>query len=184
MTAILRRLSPRRVLVMVFIAAFTFSAALPASDAPRQLEWDDLMPADWDLLEQLNELRGGPEGAIEDGSPEADAVMRRFVTAGQSAPVIPELDGQRVKIPGFVVPLDFEGKGLREFLLVPYFGACIHVPPPPANQVVYVKTAKSHELGELYDPVWVTGTLRTQAHLNDVGNAGYTLEAVAIEPYK
>jgi hypothetical protein len=167
-----------------FLAAFFFCAALSASDAPRQLEWDDLMPADWDLLAQLNKLRGGPEGAIEDGSPQADAIMRKFISAGQSAPVIPELDGQRVKIPGFVVPLDFEDKSLKEFLLVPYFGACIHVPPPPANQVVYVKTAKAHEFAGLYDPVWVTGTLRTQAHLNDVGNAGYTLEAVTIEAYK
>jgi hypothetical protein len=161
-----------------------FTAALPANDTPRQLEWDDLMPPDWDPLAQLKELKSGSGNAIEDGSAEADAVMRRFVTAGRSAPVVPALDGEHVKIPGFVVPLDFEGKSLSEFLLVPYFGACIHVPPPPANQVVYVKTATSHKLGELYDPVWVTGTLRTQAHLNEVGDAGYTLDAVAIEPYK
>ena len=60
-------------------AAFFFCAALSASDAPRQLEWDDLMPADWDLLAQLNELRGGPEGTIEDGSPQADAILRKFI---------------------------------------------------------------------------------------------------------
>ena len=87
------------------------------------------------------------------------------------------------QLPGFIVPLDFEGMETSEFLLVPYFGACIHVPPPPSNQIVYVKTVAGYPLKELFDPVWVTGEMRTQAYLNEVGDAGYTLQATIIEPY-
>ena len=109
---------------------------------------------------------------------------RRTSRGGRtSAPVVGALDGQRVRLPGFVVPLDFEDTETSEFLLVPYFGACIHVPPPPSNQIVYVKTVAGYPLKELFDPVWVTGEIRTDAHLNEVGDAGYTMQATIIEPY-
>jgi len=101
----------------------------------------------------------------------------------RSAPVVSELDGQKIRLPGFVVPLDFEGTETSEFLLVPYFGACIHVPPPPSNQIVYVKTVASYPLQGLFEPVWVTGEIRADAYLNDLGDAGYTLQATIIEPY-
>ena len=101
----------------------------------------------------------------------------------RSAPVVGELDGQRIRLPGYVVPLDFEATDVAEFLLVPYFGACIHVPPPPSNQIVYVTTVAGYPLKELFEPVWVTGVIRTQAYLNEVGDAGYTLKATIIEPY-
>ena len=70
-----------------------------------------------------------------------------------------------------------------EFLLVPYFGACIHVPPPPSNQIVYVKTVAGYPMKKLFDPVWVTRVVSTQAFLNDVGDTGYTMQATIIEPY-
>jgi hypothetical protein len=158
----------------------------PASGAPdtaRLLEWDDLMPKDWNPFAQLDAMRDSA-GKIEDGTAEADRLMRAFVTAGKSAPVVPDLDGQRVRLPGFVVPLDHDGTKVSSFLLVPYFGACIHVPPPPANQIVYVQTADGYPMKELFDPVWVTGTITTQAHSNDVGDAGYTLQAETVEAYE
>jgi hypothetical protein len=74
---------------------------------------------------------------------------------------------------------------LGEFLLVPYYGACIHVPPPPANQTVHVVTAKGGEYhGGLFDTVWVSGTLKTQSPSSELGEAGYRLEAVRVEPYE
>lgn len=177
-------------IVSASLRAFAIAAGLVLASAGhaagdvRQLEWDDLMPQDWDPYAKLEALREGSGDDIVDGSPEADALMREFVTAGRSAPVVGELDGQNVKLPGFVVPLDFDGQEITEFLLVPYFGACIHVPPPPANQIVYVKFPDAYQLGGLFDAVWVTGTLKTQAHLNEVGDAGYTLEASKIELYE
>ena len=168
------------------LALGILAATVPATETPvRQLEWDDLMPPDWDPLARLNELReSGRLGAIRDGTAEADAVMQEFLTAGRSAPVVTELDGASVRLPGFIVPLDFSGTEVSEFLLVPYFGACIHVPPPPANQIVYVKTTTPFAMKEMWDPVWVTGVITTVAHLNEVGDAGYTLHAAKIEPYE
>lgn len=170
---------------LALLAALACAAALVgAAEDVRELEWDDLMPKDWDPFAQLEALRDANPEDVVDGSPEADRIMREFLTAGRSAPVVGELDGQRVRIPGFVVPLEFERTEVTEFLLVPYFGACIHVPPPPANQIVFVKTREAYALEQVFDAVWVTGTLRTQAHLNDVGDAGYTMEATAIERYE
>ena len=99
-----------------------------------------------------------------------------------SAPVVDELDGQEVELPGFVVPLDFEGSRTFEFLLVPFFGACIHVPPPPPNQIVFVKTATGYPLKSLFETVTVTGVISTQAHQIGVGDAGYTMQATLVEP--
>ena len=95
-----------------------------------------------------------------------------------------ELDGEKVRIPGFVVPLEYDEKQVSSFLLVPYFGACIHVPPPPSNQVVHVTTGSyGPDPGQMWDPVWVSGTLRTEHISSELGEAGYRLEADLIEPY-
>ena len=156
---------------------------LAAQGDPRELDWEELMPEDWDPFTGLEALMGDDVQNLADGSAQADRLMNAYQDAVRSAPVVGELDGENVRLPGFVVPLDFEGTEISEFLLVPYFGACIHVPPPPSNQIVYVKTVAAYPLKELFDPVWVTGLLSTQAHLNDVGDAGYTIQATIIEPY-
>ena len=177
-------------LAAIFALAVTLEMALTAISRPlaaqgdvRELEWEELMPEDWDPLSGLEGLAGDDIQGLADGSARADRLMNAYREAVRSAPVVGELDGQRVRLPGFVVPLDFEGTETSEFLLVPYFGACIHVPPPPSNQIVYVKTVAGYPLKELFDPVWVTGEIRTEAHLNEVGDAGYTMQATIIEPY-
>ena len=161
-------------------------AAGPATAAPdevRELEWEELMPEGWDPLAEFDALMGDDLQELSDNSARAIELFNAYQDAVRSAPVVRELDGQKVRLPGFVVPLDFEGTETSEFLLVPYFGACIHVPPPPSNQIVYVTTVAGYPLQELFDPVWVTGEIRTEAHLNEVGDAGYTLQATIIEPY-
>ena len=157
--------------------------AMAAPDEVRELEWEELMPEGWDPLAELDALAGDDLQDLSDNSVRAIELFNAYQEAVRSAPVVRELDGQKVRLPGFVVPLDFEGTETSEFLLVPYFGACIHVPPPPSNQIVYVTTVAGYPLQELFDPVWVTGEIRTEAHLNDVGDAGYTLQATIIEPY-
>jgi hypothetical protein len=102
------------------------------------------------------------------------------------------LDGQIVRIPGYLLPLEFSGKQVSEFLLVPWVGACIHTPPPPPNQIVHVKTDKPFEFGGLFAPVWVTGRMSTAAAKKSLylidGSAdidiGYSLHASQVEPYK
>ena len=165
---------------IVLVAA---GPAMAAPDEVRELEWEELMPEGWDPLAELDALAGDDLQNLSDNSVRAIELFNAYQEAVRSAPVVHELDGQKIRLPGFVVPLDFEGTETSEFLLVPYFGACIHVPPPPSNQIVYVTTVAGYPLQELFDPVWVTGEIRTEAHLNDVGDAGYTLQATIIEPY-
>ena len=102
------------------------------------------------------------------------------------------LDGQTVRMPGYVLPLEFSGKDVTEFLLVPYVGACIHTPPPPANQIVHVKADKPVANVTVFSAVWVTGRLTAvsmKKSLNLVDGAadisvGYSLQANAVEAYK
>ena len=165
------------------IALVAAGPAMAAPDEVRDLEWEELMPEGWDPLAELDALAGEDLQNLSDNSVRAIELFNAYQEAVRSAPVVHELDGQKIRLPGFVVPLDFEDTEISEFLLVPYFGACIHVPPPPSNQIVYVKTVAGYPLQELFDPVWVTGELRAEAHLNEVGDAGYTLQATIIEPY-
>ena len=165
------------------VALVAASPVMAAQDEVRELEWEELMPEGWDPLAELDALMGDDLQNLSDSSVRAIELFNAYQESVRSAPVVRELDGQKVRLPGFVVPLDFEGTETSEFLLVPYFGACIHVPPPPSNQIVYVTTVAGYPLQELFDPVWVTGEIRTEAHLNDVGDAGYTLQATIIEPY-
>jgi hypothetical protein len=110
----------------------------------------------------------------------------------QSRSVNPSLEGQLVRMPGYLLPLEFSGKDVSEFLLVPWVGACIHTPPPPPNQIVHVKADKPVGNVGMFAPVWVTGRMSgkpTQASLYLVDGAadvsvGYALRATAVEPYK
>lgn len=103
-----------------------------------------------------------------------------------------KLDGKQVAIAGYLLPLDFNPGGTTEFLLVPYFGACIHEPPPPPNQIVYVKSSAPFALTSLFEGVMITGTMRVQSEKKNLsfvdGSSeialGYVLENGSIEPYQ
>jgi len=94
-----------------------------------------------------------------------------------------KLDNQDVRIPGFVVPLEGDAKTITAFLLVPYFGACIHTPPPPANQIVLVRLAAPRKGLRSMDTVWARGTLRVDRGTSELGASGYRLDAAGVEPY-
>jgi hypothetical protein len=96
-----------------------------------------------------------------------------------------ELDGALVRIPGFVVPLDVGEDGhVSEFFLVPYFGACIHVPPPPPDQIVYVRAPKGLTLKSIYEAYWITGHLTVEKRTTRLGAAAYSMSAEKVEIYK
>ena len=95
------------------------------------------------------------------------------------------LEGATVRLPGFIVPLEAAKSGdVNEFLLVPYFGSCIHVPPPPPNQIVYVHTGKRAGIESIYDAYWITGKLHLQTKTTRLGTTAYELSAEKIEVYK
>lgn len=96
-----------------------------------------------------------------------------------------QLDGKRVNIPGFMVPLEDDLDQVTEFLLVPYAGACIHVPPPPPNQIVYVKMDKNTKVQVTFtDPIMVTGTLRISTVQSPYGDVSYDLSGESVVPYQ
>jgi hypothetical protein len=147
-----------------------------------ELEWDALVPSDWRPDSILADY---DVAEFDDDDPRAKELMAKLEAAWKASPVVPDLDGRQVRLPGFVVPLEADAQRIAEFLLVPYYGACIHVPPPPANQTVHVITAPGAEFeGQLFDTVWVTGTLKVEASSSDLAEAGYRIEAVSVEPYE
>jgi hypothetical protein len=148
----------------------------------KEIDWDSLIPEDYSPEKLLAEYQ--PEN-MEDDDPRAAELMEKLRKLWDEAPVRPELDGREVKLPGFTVPLEGDSQETSSFLLVPYYGACIHVPPPPANQTVFVLTepGKGAKLGE-FDVVWVTGTMSVKRMDNDMAEAGYTLYATEIAPYE
>ncbi len=106
--------------------------------------------------------------------------------------VVEDLDGSLIRMPGYALPLEHSGTGVREILLVPYVGACIHTPPPPPNQVVFAKLDEPYVSKGLYDPVWITGRMRVVSSQSDlfyvdgrtIVDSGYTIEVERIEPYE
>ena len=155
--------------LLALLTAIGLAAAPTPSEVPK-LDWADLLP---------------PEARVP--APIVDHTrIPTFDDLPHSAFVatVPELDGRMVKLPGFVVPLDMVGDKVTSFLLVPYFGACIHEPPPPPNQIVYVEFGDPVELSSMYHPVWVTGTLGTEAHTSELAYAGYTMLGEAVEKYQ
>lgn len=203
--------SKPHVIAAGFAVLFALSGALPAlAEAPRELKWADLVPKTATVAKkQLKTFFGPPRGAAPDKPAGDSAYLNSYdITsrpedaAGAPPPRVPEgkfmsrpvtrkadeppelmteLDGQHVKLGGYVVPLDFKATKITEFLLVPFVGACIHVPPPPANQIVYVKAKDGFAVKGEFDPVYVTGKLSAKVTPTGLAETGYTIEADAVE---
>lgn len=146
----------------------------------RQVSWDDLVPKDWDPLKRYRDMN---LGALSDAAPGAQEALRDMRAAWDNAPTVAAMDGVAIKLPGYVVPLEESLDGLKEFLLVPYFGACIHTPPPPANQIVHVVTRTPVKGFATMSTVWVSGTLKVGRQGSMMGVSGYQMDASAIEAY-
>lgn len=160
-------------LVLAIVLAGQLASLARADSQWREIDWIELMPAsDLALLENLPEVAHEGDGPV---------TLPDEIMTGR---VVPEMDGTAGKIPGFVVPLKTTGDmRILEFFLVPYFGACIHVPPPPPNQIIHVKYEQGLRLEVLYDPVWVSGTLVIDRTENDIGISSYSITAENVEPY-
>ena len=164
------------------IASAMMIGGLSFADDTRELTWDDLIPEDERLL--MEQYVYGLGASIDHNADPGAGGDKSFSAPAYTPGVVKDLDGVQAKIPGFVVPLELADEGkVKEFLLVPYFGACIHYPPPPANQIVYVVLDKPVEIESPWDPVWAVGELQTKFHQSDLGSAGYTMAAQDIEEY-
>ena len=192
------------VMACLWMLGITFAGVNAAADSDQSvlndsntlvfetIEWPDLMPP-----EVLAILLNPPEyiAEIEDGSAEdqISSQMKSAVNQSEedayqkalvSTDVNENLDGAMIRIPGFVVPLEFdEEQTISQFFLVPYFGACLHMPPPPPNQIILVNAAKGIQMSALYDPFWIEGQLSTSFQENDMATSAYAMQLKRIEPY-
>ena len=161
-------------------APMSAPTSAPAAGSFRTISWEALVPPGWD---PFKDFRGLDFSAMQDGDPKASAMLKKMREVWDSAPVNRELVGQSVRIPGFVVPLEDSKEGLKEFLLVPYFGACVHSPPPPANQIIHVLPKDAVKGLRSMDTVWVSGTL-TQAQTDSyMGASSWQLKSGSVAPY-
>lgn len=166
----------------VLVASASAQSSTPASGAeravsPMTINWDDLLPeGEMERIEELYRLNFATAEIEHFGAP-----MAQIGTFN----IVEELIGQTIRMPGFILPLDAQPGGqIQEFLLVPYFGACIHTPPPPPNQIVYVVVEEPITVERLWAPVWVTGVMTSERNMNELGDAAYTLELLNHEPYE
>ena len=146
-----------------------------------ELKWEELIPKSWDPTKRYRNIS---LEALRDNDPRAIQLLDEMRAVWDNAPVNVALDGKAAKLSGFVVPLDASQDGIREFLLVPYFGACIHTPPPPANQIVHVIAPAPVKGLHAMDTVYVSGTLKA-ARFNsaDMGVSGYEIASAAVERF-
>jgi uncharacterized protein len=170
--------SCKRRTLLALAAGWLAYGPLHAAEFP-EISWDDLAPADWDPMASLKGI-----GNYPDSDPRAQKLYDRMRELWDTAPTVASMAGRSVRLPGYLVPLDESKDGIREFLLVPYFGACIHTPPPPANQIVHVRSQTAIKGLRTMDAVWVNGTLQLERSKTDMGASGYTMIASQVQPYK
>ena len=159
---------------LLLVCVLVHAAQLP------ETVWLDLMPkSDQKALEQMPE--------IDHDSPEANGTFtakgglkqsKGLPAVMYSSKTVPAMNGKNIRLGGYPVPLETDAKGRSTlFFLVPYPGACIHVPPPPPNQLVLVRYPKGLKLDDIYTPLWVVGTLKVETVSNDLADAAYALDA-------
>ena len=161
----------RRVL-MAGLGAFIAAPHLARAQSYIDLEWTDLVPKGQPLIPPaLQSMIDHDREPLTSLQPESTGVRT-------------EWNGQIVRLPGFIVPIDYSGTGVTAFILVPFVGACVHVPPPPANQLVFVTTQTPYESAGLFEPVNVVGMFGTASTSTQLADIAYALSADRIEPFR
>ncbi|MGE5450569.1 MAG: DUF3299 domain-containing protein [Acidobacteriota bacterium] len=159
-------------------------AAGPASAAARHIQWAELVPKGWDPYKDARmKFKDLNLSMLQDSDPKVMEMMTQMREVWDTAPVNDNMQGVVGRLPGYIVPLEESAKGLKEFLLVPYYGACIHSPPPPANQIVHVLLKQPIKGYKSMDTVWVHGAIEVRRDTSYMGNSGYRIQATAVERY-
>ena len=161
----------RRTLIKIATAIIALPRVVSAA-APREITWDDLIPPGVPYSE-----------IIAEGELDEENDYWRPIFDENSTKLNPALADAYIKMPGFIIPIDISADGVTSFILVPYVGACIHVPPPPPNQLVFVTSKVPWPSERLWEAVWVTGTMQNKVQYTEVADTGYELEADWIEIY-
>jgi hypothetical protein len=150
-------------------------------NGPARISAGIRLPEGWSVEKVMDDLN---LNALGDNDPKAREALKKLREMWDKAPANPKLDNKRVSIAGFVVPLDGEREKTREFLLVPYFGACIHAPAPPANQVIHVVVSKTLSTVKLTPASLISGTIRVVRSDTKLAITGYEMTIDKAEPFK
>jgi len=150
-------------------------------DTPAEtLNWRDLLPdEDLEILQALSEGLADP--SLMSQMTNESGIEGQLGTFN----VVEELDQLMIRMPGYILPLDFAEHGAaQEFLLLPYHGACVHTPPPPPNQIVYLRAPEPIRFGSLWEPVWVEGRMEVERVNTDLAATAYAMTLRSVEPYQ
>lgn len=155
----------------------------PDADGVTEIAWEDLMPDGEE--ERLAEMYQAQMASLYSGGGVAEGSAADQAIQIGTFNTVPDLDGMTIRLPGYTVPFDYGSDAeISEFLLVPYYGACLHAPPPPPNQTVFVKTDETIKLKDLSQAVWIEGTLKAQTQTSSLADAAYTIEMTGWEIYE
>ncbi|WP_342805567.1 DUF3299 domain-containing protein [Alteromonas sp. M12] len=177
---------------LLLILLLCTSAQAESNPIYDEIEWIELMPqSDLDALldppDFLNEIKDGSElDSVQalSGMSEKSENVERFQQALTSTRIIQSFDKKSIRIPGFIVPLSSDDqKRVVEFFIVPYFGACLHMPPPPPNQIIYGKFSKGIKLTQLDVAFWFEGVINIETNSNETGTSAYAMTLDNIEIY-
>jgi len=165
------------------LAAAGVEANELVSRGVREIGWEELMPEGEEerfaqLYQQQMMMLYSGAGVAEGSAGDVAVQIGTFNT-------VKELNETKIRIPGYTVPFDFRPNAeITEFLLVPYYGACLHAPPPPPNQTVFAMTDDPIQLKDLAQAVWIEGTLYTQTQESELADAAYTIRVDKVEKYE
>lgn len=157
-----------------------------------EIEWVELMPKNdlAALMDPPDFLLGIVDGSSEDNidrlakESKTSEKAKRFEAALKSERVNSSFAGRNIRIPGFIVPLSTnEKREVVEFFIVPYFGACLHMPPPPPNQIIFSSQADGILVEDISAPFWFEGKVKIETRANDMGTAAYALTLDNVTPY-
>ncbi len=168
----------------ISLLAILMNPTLLNAESVRTLDWLDLVPGT-----QRNDVLAQKNTNFHDLDKMSDAIIAdtkaRLQGLQQNPQLVTKLHQQTVNIPGYIVPLEFgDVDTIYEFLLVPYFGACVHYPPPPINQIIYIKYPQGLKSSDFFEPYRVEGTLLVKGYTSDIAQAGYSLDAKEVVLYE
>ena len=153
-----------------------------AARGVREIGWEELMPEGEE--ERLAQLYQQQMTMLYSGGPIAEGSAADQMIQIGTFNTVKELNETKVRIPGYTVPFEYGANAeISEFLLVPYYGACLHAPPPPPTQTVFAMTDEPIKHRNLAQAVWIEGTIYTQTQESELAEAAYTIRVDRVETY-
>ncbi|MBN7820965.1 DUF3299 domain-containing protein [Bowmanella yangjiangensis] len=181
---------------LAILLILVFPPLVLAGDVFRTIEWQALLPErDQKAFDEAPPINHSEDPFVvpQTDQQEADSIQqqideikrKRLSEALVSTRIRAEFDQQALRLAGFVVPLEYHSDNtVQSAFLVPYFGACIHMPPPPPNQIIYLQFSPGHKVEDIYQAYWLSGILSTQLTENEVATAAYSMQVKEVHPYE